>query len=82
MSSERGWLGRDKEKGPLGPSLEFRKRNPMRGSVSPAGMQDLNDFRQLVRILTRSRTVLESSKSSGTGFRHHCHDTPDGAVPN
>jgi hypothetical protein len=23
-----------------------------------------------------------SPKSSGTGFRHHCHDTPDGAVPN
>lgn len=29
----------------------------MRGSVSPAGMQDLM-YRQLVRLLTRSRTVF------------------------
>jgi hypothetical protein len=30
----------------------------VRGSVAPAGMQDLRRDRQLVRFLTRSRTVL------------------------
>ncbi len=31
----------------------------MRGSVALAGMQDLTYVRQLVRINTRSRTVLQ-----------------------
>ena len=46
------------EKGPEGPFLKFGKQNSLRGSVTPAGVQDLNKFRQLVRVRTRSRTVF------------------------
>lgn len=48
----------EKEKGPEGPSLDDRYKSSLRGSITPAGVQDLDFSRQLVLIHTRSRTVL------------------------
>ena len=47
-----------KEKGPEGPFLDIHFGISLRGSVTPAGVQDLDYSRQLVRIRTRSRTVF------------------------
>ena len=64
-----------KKKGPEGPSLDIYFEISLRGSVTPAGVQDLDYSRQLVRIHTRSRTVLYMHDNSSSGYRQMGYQT-------